>query len=192
VDAESADLADKIAAQWGITRCYAQLEDIENFSQAFAKVQNLDPHYPRVESTKEYLIYRNFNSDSPCAKSSFANVLVQTDICDKVEDVTFTNMGVCIVKRKCHSGCKCTQEKNARVNHDEETCKYWCDRVGNAAMILCGNKFKTIRCQWLCTEVVEALKKGCYWCCEGDGFYKKCVKPFEDVISQVPCDPLWD
>jgi tetratricopeptide (TPR) repeat protein len=188
-----ANATDKILAQWGIARSYALLNDEENFHVEFAKIKEIDPHYPKVESTKDYFIFRNFHSDSPCVKKNFANILVKMDVCESVQDVVFTNSGVCLVKRKA-SSCAINQPRleGAFNNNKEADCKYWCDRIGNGALVMCANKFKLIKCQWLCIEVVEIVKSGCYWCCEGDGFYRNCVKPFEDFLAQVPCDPLWD
>lgn len=41
-------------------------------------------------------------------------------------------------------------------------------------------------------QTLRETTKWCYGCCKGDGFYKNCVKPFEDFISRVGCeDPIW-
>jgi hypothetical protein len=79
----------------GFTRCYAHLGDLERFGQEFAKVKQMDPQYPKVESSKNYLIYRNFNADSLCAKKNFARALVEMNICNREEEVIFTNLGLC-------------------------------------------------------------------------------------------------
>lgn len=188
---QKASATDKILAQWGMTRSYALLGDVENFQKEFAKVKDLDPEYPKVESNEDYIIFRNFHSDSPCVKDYFAEALVKLEICDYLEDVIFTETGICLIRKKCPCSFSKKQMKIGQ-NNNEENCQYWCNRVTDGALLMCGNRFKKLRCQWLCVEVVEALRSACYWCCEGEGFYKRCVKPFEDFLQQVPCDPLWD
>lgn len=58
----------------------------------------------------------------------------------------------------------------------------------------CGKVFKILKCQTACGWAVYEIQQGCYWCCEGKGFYKRCIKPFEDIgkYIQAPCDPMWD
>lgn len=211
-DHPDASLRDKITAQWALTRCYAHLEDIENFAKEFAIVREIDPHYPKVEVSKDYLIFHNFSQKTTQAKQQFTCAMIHMDICTSKEDITFTETGMCLVKKKCHCGCaKCEENEVIRQKpcadcgfileptesddfqaNTEAECKFWCNRIANTCLAVCTSRFKNPACQSLCIEVVEALRKGCHWCCGGDGFYKKCVEPFQNYLLQVPCDPMWD
>lgn len=48
--------------------------------------------------------------------------------------------------------------------------------------------FKTVKCRVACREVVDYCRSVCFRCCEGDGFYKNCVKPFENFLERVGCE----
>ncbi len=104
-EAEKVSPSDKITALWGLTRCYARLDDIENFDRVMQIVKNEDPKYPKVESSKEYLVFRNFSQNNLCCRKKFACAMVNLDICDKVEDVTFTDSCVCIIKKRQYCDC---------------------------------------------------------------------------------------
>jgi tetratricopeptide (TPR) repeat protein len=205
-----------IRALWGRTTCYGAINDNENFKKDYERLKVTDPDYPKVEYTKDYVIFKNFNTSAltPYAKDKFCSAMIHFDLCKSKEDIVFTNLGVCLVKRTClYDSEKLKQDHQYEQNNDQSfgccggtnrmpamlvaagnigDCKYWCDRVSQSAFVMCGSVFKTLSCKLICSGFVETLKEGCYWCCEGDGFYKKCVKPFEEFILQVPCDPQFD
>jgi hypothetical protein len=82
--------------------------------------------------------------------------------------------------------------QNAQEQIDK--CNCWCDRMAIAGAGWCGKVFKTLKCQTACGLAVYQIQQGCFWCCEGEGFYKRCIKPFEDISKYIkePCDPMWD
>lgn len=190
-ESQVTSLTDKIMSQWGIARTYARLGDLENFIEQFQKVREIDPNYPKVEVTREYIIFRNFHSDSPCVRKNFAKTLVKINLCKREGDVIFTNNGICMVKRSDENRA-CQVVGRINQSNNEQNCKYWCDRIANTALMVCSSRFSGIMCITACSQIVESLRQGCFWCCEGEGFYERCVKPFEDYLIRVPCDPEWD
>ncbi len=77
---------------------------------------------------------------------------------------------------------------------ETEECKAWCDRMTVAGATWCGKIFKGVHCQIACRLALYEIQRGCYWCCEEEGFYKRCIKPFENIAKYIkePCDPMWD
>lgn len=154
---------------------------------------------PKLEVFKDVVIIRNV-PDCECShgvlKSFVANVF-----CESEDDVKISN-GICIGKRKA-CNCGCDKSKNdplaasIKINSPKayvNDCTWYCDKMQVASNLFCAGAFKFFRCQAICIATVEALKDGCYWCCNTGGFYKNCVKPFEDIVGRMGqgCDPAWD
>ena len=216
LDVPEVPVEQKIRALWGRATCYATMDEYDEFNSDYENLKITDPNYPKVEFTKEYVIFRNFDGSrfSDHAKDRFRCSMIHMDICKAKEDVVFTRTGVCLVKRRCQCGCEKSKQEQifeqehgkqcnscgetirlgmARyANKRDDDCKYWCDRLAQTAFVLCGTTFATLRCKIYCTALVEAIKEGCHWCCEGGEFYKKCVEPYAQYIFQVPCDPQFD
>lgn len=146
---------------------------------------------PRLEVYKSIVIIRNI-PDCGCAHEILKRFVAST-FCNSLEDVTIEN-GMCIAKRTK----ACPQENlktKTLTNHKALTeCDYWCNRLHQTCSIFCTTKFQSFRCQAICIATVDTIAEGCHWCCKGGGFYKSCVKPFEDVVGSMGnvCDPAWD
>lgn len=160
----------------------------------YDEFKRISPNFPKVEFSKERVIIRNM-PDCKCYKAIVNSLLVKSGICEKESDIQMLQSGICIAKRK---PCQCedgkTNEKAIRADNEEE-CKYWCDKLALAGKTWCGKAFKRWDCQTGCLYAVEVIKDICHWCCKGGNFYKKCVKPFEDIAAYMDianCDPYWD
>lgn len=175
------------------------LEDLKLFAET-------SENRPSFERTKEHIIIRNV-PDCSCYRDLMTCYFIHSGICFSKDDIQTLNSGIWIIKKNC--GCqKCIEILNndricdacgsmIRVQNTQakiDDCKGWCDRLAIAGAAWCGKAFKTFRCQAACGLAVHEIQQGCYWCCEGDGFYKRCVKPFEEIgkYIQAPCDPMWD
>ena len=177
----------------------------------FDELKKNDQEFPKTTITKDYIIIRNM-PDCNCYRTRIKSYLIHSGICENDEAIQMLSSGICIAKKKCNCGCKDLLEqnindvekrseesldfvKNSRLNEDGkcEECKRWCDKMAVAGATWCG-RFRTYKCQAACVVAVDFLKEGCYWCCEGEGFYKRCIKPFEDISDyiQAPFDPMWD
>jgi tetratricopeptide (TPR) repeat protein len=175
------------------------LEDLKNFAE------NSEDR-PVFEKTKDHIIIRNV-PDCSCYNKLMTCYFIHSGVCFSKNDIQKLSSGIWLVKKDC--SCK---ECNEILNNDRlcdacgsiiqadsnkekiETCKGWCDRMAVAGASWCAKVFKTLKCQTACALAVYQIQQGCYWCCEGEGFYKRCIKPFEDIgkYIQAPCDPMWD
>lgn len=163
---------------------------------------------PKLEVYKDTVIIRNI-PDCECTKN-LLKAFVATSFCDSEDDVNISN-GICIGKRKvcnCVSDEDKNDQKEDRLEDKNESvkifhkasqssisdCKWYCDKMQVAGNIFCAGTFKFFRCQAVCIATVELIKDGCYWCCDSGNMYKKCVKPFEDIVGHMGrgCDPAWD
>lgn len=216
INQEFVDIQELVPALWGRARLFLRNGKIDNALQDYEKVKVLDPDFPKIESNKHVLVWRNINPLylTESFKEEFTNSMIQTGICQCSEDVSFNERGVCIIKKqsncdslelrqkqKSERGCDCFKNKKTlsldeiflKNNNptDETDCNYWCDRVYSTSMVMCSG-FETLKCKTICAGVVETCKHTCYRCCAGEGFYKNCVKPFEDFMERVGCeDNIW-
>ena len=112
--------------------------------------------------------------------------MVKSEICEQEAGIQMLD--------SCQCGYNKMPETAARKRNEEE-CRYWCGKLSLAGKSWCAKVFKKWDCQSACIFAVDLIKDGCYWCCDGGSFYKKCVKPFEDIASYMDisnCDPYWD
>lgn len=169
----------------------ANLSMDDQVAMDYQEFKRLYPNFPKIEFTKDRLIIRNM-PDCKCYKKVVRSFLLNSELCENEEDIQMMKSGVCIAKiKKCSCGCK----KNKTEKDGENTCKRWCDKMSVAGSSWCAKAFKNYYCQTTCLLTVDMIKDGCHWCCESGEFYKKCVKPFEDIVSQMDvsnCDPYWD
>jgi hypothetical protein len=176
------------------------LEDLKYF----AKI-NKDK-MPMTEITNEYVISRNI-PDCECYREIMTNYYIQSGICESEKDIDMTSSGICIVRKK--PNCSCNFNSECEKKEESSTCRFraqsvtqesildckkWCDRMAIGGAAWCSKSFKKTWCQVACATAVYEIQQGCYWCCSGGNFYQKCVKPFEDIVSQMGnvCDPAWD
>lgn len=163
---------------------------------------------PILEKTEEFIIIRNA-PDCPCYRDLMTCYFIHNGMCQSKNDIKVLNPNIWIIKRSC----KCDNNNSSASQISSEKCdacgielkfentpgkiadcKIWCDRLAVVASGWCAHTFSTFRCQTACIWAVNEIKLGCYWCCEGAGFYKRCVEPFSDVAKYIkePCDPAWD
>lgn len=163
----------------------------------------MSPNFPKLEFSKEKLVIRNMPK-SNCYKKLAKAFLLSSEICESENDIIELESGIMIAKRKtvdCGCGCQDTKQavgpqKVNKLNNQKniDNCKYWCDKCALGRIAWCAKVFKRWDCQTGCIFAVDLIKDGCHWCCSGGNFYKKCVEPFEDIVSYIeqPCDPYWD
>lgn len=172
---------------------YINLSMEEQALVDYDEFKRISPNFPKIEFTKERVIIRNM-PDCKCYKAIVRSFLIESNICEKEADIQMLDSGICIVKRKpCCSRFGTTTMMAVQNGGDD--CKYWCDKLSLAGMAWCAKAFKRWDCQTSCIYAVDLIKDGCYWCCNGGNFYKKCVKPFEDIgayMDTTKCDPYWD
>lgn len=162
----------------------------------FDEYKIISPYFPKIEFTKENIIIRNMPT-CKCYKQLVSSFLICSGMCENPTDIKMLDSGICIAKRKvCH--CNSELKKEGEVSNGVEDCRYWCDKMALAGLAWCAKAFKSWKCQSLCILAVDLLKDGCHWCCNEGSFYKKCIKPFEDIVKQMDklqdehCDPYWD
>jgi len=175
-----------------LTRMCAKtnLNLIDDIMSDYQDYLALTTNRPQVEITKTTFIIRNV-PDCKCFKETISKYLVASEICKSEDDIVFLKSNIMIAKRKkCNCGCDKSRAANPRVDN----CNKVCDKVAFASTLWCSKNFKTFHCNVACISVVEILKDTCYWCCSSGNFYEKCVKPFEDILSQMGkgCDPQFD
>ncbi len=178
------------------------IEDLKTFGE-------LKIDKPTMEITRNKIIIRNIQ-DCDCYKKIMTCYFIHSGMCESKEDIKMLKSGIWLIERASDCGCKNCKEKNqedricdacgavvhaiARDKTNDDSCRAWCDRAAVGAGTWCGKVFKSGRCQAICAVTVYELQQGCYWCCEDGNFYKKCVKPFENILAQMgqTCDPAWD
>lgn len=177
------------------------LSDLKTFGETYE-------NKPVREETKENIIIRNVPQCN-CYRNIMTCYFIHSGMCESKNDIKILDSNIWIIKKACDCGCNECEEKNqtdrvcdacgaiiySQNNQQKiEECKGWCDRMAIASSAWCGKVFKDIRCQAACAIAVYELQQGCYWCCNGEGFYKKCIKPFENICQYIkePCDPAWD
>ncbi|CDZ80151.1 hypothetical protein BN1013_00657 [Candidatus Rubidus massiliensis] len=164
----------------------------------FDSFKALSPNFPKVEFTKEKVIIRNVPK-SKCYKNLAKAFLLGSQICKKESDIIEYSSGIMIARRSiCNCGCdKLINAAGSQQDVDQkkvDSCKYWCDKSALAGMAWCSKVFKKWDCQTSCIFAVDLIKDGCHWCCESGSFYRKCIKPVDDILQYIPspCEPGWD
>lgn len=147
-----------------------------------------------ITHIEDSLYIENAPTEDEEFRNRLCSFFCDIDLCESREDIIFTDAGICIVKI---TGCPCMLSMyHAGFDRavDNADCRYWCDRASELAQSWCATHFQKLGCQHACKETVNHLKMGCYWCCDGGGFYENCYKPFEDIVARMarPCDPLFD
>ena len=178
------------------------LDDLKRFG-------DLKVDKPLMEMIKNKIIIRNI-PDSDCYSKIMTCYFIHSGMCKSKNDIKMLKSGICLIDRADDSDCESCVEGDTEDRVCDacgfvikpisencltvEGCKGWCDRTAVLGGSWCGKVFSRLRCQALCALAVYELQQGCYWCCEGGGFYKRCIKPFEDILAQIGegCDPAWD
>lgn len=166
---------------------------LQMFTHAQEEVEVFKSIYsiPKLEVYKDLVIVRDV-PDCDCARQIMKKFISEV-FCDSEEDVQLLPSGICIAKRACD--CKCNEKQLLVPPPLASTeCEWYCDKAAKAEDLFCAGSFKVFKCQAMCVGAVEFLKEGCYWCCREGGFYKRCVKPFENIVGAMgnTCDPEWD
>lgn len=195
---------EKVRAHLSRMFARARLGMSKGFSEDLEKFSENNQNSPTFEKTDTHLIIRNA-PDSKCYENIMTCYLIHSGQCLSKKDIKIMKSGIWIIKTHCGcKSCKGILENERRCDHcgkkiihfdpKEENCREWCDKMSMAGSVWCSNTFKSIRCQIACGEAVSQIKKGCYWCCSGEGFYRNCIKPFEVILDYIkePCDPYWD
>lgn len=178
------------------------IEDLNAFGE-------LKVDKPVIEKTEQKIIIRNI-PDCDCYKKIMTCYFIHSGMCRSKKDIKILKSGIWLVDRAANCGCNdqkeidsensicdaCGAVLGAKTGDNDSVgnCKVWCDRATVAGGTYCGRVFKSGWCQSFCAVAVYELQKGCYWCCENGDFYKRCVKPFENILAQMGegCDPAWD
>lgn len=213
---------DLVPALWARARMYLILHDYDSMHKDYEAVTSIDQNTLETERNEKYLVLRNINSNKISDanfQEKYALEMVNRGYCKSTNDVMFTNNGVAIIELKHNCGCQKCQEAEAEAQKknlsnplgcidcgidlnvdyetrnnnptDETNCHYWCKRLTESAEVLCEG-FETIKCKIICKEVVKSTRDGCLKCCNNDGFYKNCVKPFENFLERVGCEEnIW-
>lgn len=174
------------------------LEDLNYFGEI--NKENM----PKKEVTEKYIIIRNI-PDCECYKNVMKCYYIHSGICKSKNDIQITDSGTCIIKKSCDCGCmditltrSCDACGKTLKADDNEAlglqCKNWCNRSAVAGSAWCAKMFKRTWCQIACATAVYELQQACHWCCAEGNAYKKCIKPFEDILAAMGnvCDPVWD
>lgn len=196
-----------IQGLWGRARMYLCLNEYENCKKDFDKVKEIDPNFPQILSNNQTIVWRNVNPAFLCKqlKEKYINSLIEVGVCSSREDVKFSDNGLCIIKKRNAFDCQNhNDQKNNCENCEfsnkeilsfligkpskETNCIYWCDRVFVTAQVIC-SRAVNVWCAALCVGVAETCKQQCYVCCQSGSFYEKCVKPFENFLERVGCEP---
>jgi hypothetical protein len=179
---------------------FLRLDIIDSASNELGAIKKIYA-FPEMEIFENTVIIRNV-PDCECSQEIIKSAMTAY-FCNKEEDIEFLPSGICIAKRtkqfpgqdeSLHCECNKDAKFNLNMNANNDGCNWSCDKCATGGMLMCPKWFKVFKCQAICVAVVEALKEGCYWCCSNDGFYKNCIKPFEDIVGKVGngCDPAWD
>lgn len=185
-------------AQLGISE--GVLEDMKYIGENYA---------PTIENTEKKLILRNV-PDCDCYQKIMTCYLVHSGICNSKNDIKMLKSGMWVVNKASKSRsqdcdetkvdaflCDACGEALIDITSPQcgiDGCKVWCDANTITATAWCTKVFKTPHCQASCLLAVYGIQQGCYWCCEGGSVYKKCIKPFGQIVDYIkePCDPYWD
>lgn len=161
---------------------------------------------PTFEKTRDHIIIRNV-PDCSCYINLMTCYFIHSGVCLSKNDIQRLSSGIWLVKK--NGGCNdcqgilnsdrmcdaCGSILRMQNTQDKiDVCNKWCDRMAIAGTGWCGKVFKTLKCQIPCAWAVYEIQQGCHWCCDGDGFYKRCVQPFENIGKYIhdPCEPFWD
>jgi tetratricopeptide (TPR) repeat protein len=183
------------------------------------RAKAMDTGLVHEEENENYSIEWNVpegNIHNPEFKREYSKIMVEVENCHSVDDVMFFDNWTIVkklkkdkpscqecfdenprLKKNIPSRVECGQDLKStltKINNptDETDCKWWCDRISESADMMCLEHFKSGKCQYVCIKVVEKTKSWCYSCCAGDGFYKNCVKPFENFLARVGCEEqIW-
>lgn len=185
-----------IKALYGAISIYAS-RDLEKASSIYKKILEHDKSIPIVTVEENVMIFENTSNLYSCrlVQDLIKKNLIIVAVCESDADISFLETGTIIVKMKpCFAkNFKKKLPQNhlkQEDTHKVEWCKDHCTTAATAAFMLCGY-LPTTRCRAACTIAVEALRKGCCFCCEEGNFYVKCIKPLEKYFPP-PCDPIWD
>jgi hypothetical protein len=165
--------------------CLYKLKQYDEVNIAEAELERVHGAYPIIEDGETYIIIRNV-PECDCYKKMMSTIFLKSGVCESEKDITFSN-GIGMIKKKVTYLCQ--QEKDSIA-----TCKKWCDEVADGAIGYCNHKFGNFACLLVCQQIVKGLKNGCYWCCQGKGFYQNCVEPFKDILQYMGenCNPDMD
>jgi hypothetical protein len=151
------------------------------------------PGRPRIQVTPNHIIIRNM-PQCECYKSLIKTFTMYNELAEKEEDIQMMS-NICIIKR-CKYTCssKNLLLQKAATSGQIAGCKSTCDKLAIAGAGWCGKVFKTTHCQIGCMIAVDYIRELCHWCCSEGDSYKKCIKPFEEIVSYMgnTCDPMWD
>lgn len=175
---------------------YNHLDMNELAKKDYNEFVAMHPNMPKTEIYDDHMIIRNV-PDSELFDKITTRYFLETELCEKESDIQKFRSGIWIIKKNQKKPCNCDKKddvKNAHSKKSVDHCNGWCDTVAAAAEAWCGRRFKNYGCILGCVLVVEAIKKGCYWCCSEGNFHDKCIRPFETIneYNDVACDLYWN
>ncbi len=158
---------------------YYMLEKFDEAIDDYREFRKVSSYIPQIERTEDSVIIRNAPQDCK-ARKQYIEALTKIYNCEE-NDIEELPNKVIIVKKK--------PRFEVRV---EDTCKWWCDKAAVAGQVYCSRFSFNMYCLGACIAVVETLREVCHDCCTEGTFYKKCVKPFEDILQYLGenCDPI--
>jgi hypothetical protein len=156
----------------------------------------------KYEFTEDHIVIKNIPNNS--FRRNFTTcLLIHSGMAKGKSDVHFFD-SKCIVERNKNPPCQCEDIESFKCDncgetvylgvtaHTIESCKsQYCDRAHELSTNLC-NFFPEVTCRIFCMQLLNELRRACHWCCNSGDFYSKCIKPFENFMKEIPCDPVFD
>jgi hypothetical protein len=169
-----------VKALWLRMSIAAGSGDKERSYKDLKLIEKYDRNLPHVQINQGYAFITNLQVRSVGDHNGIASLLADLGVCKGSEDVVFGPSGNCWVKMRefsepCCADCGEERRIDLVANANVASCKERCSALAISAGLGC-NFCPTPFAKAGCAAAVAGLLKTCSWCCEGSGFYERCLK----------------
>lgn len=163
---------------------YAKI-DLKKGVETYKKVEKVDPNFALVAECEDgsYMI-TNIAPEhiTEQFKERFSLNMVRFGVCERAEDVTYTDQGIFVNPTAC--------KKKVTTKSSKEWCQDNCDTLAFGLGFSCSRLGHPI-CTATCLTTVEVLRRVCRTCCADEGFKNRCLWALEDYAVR-DCEIGWE
>jgi tetratricopeptide (TPR) repeat protein len=218
-DFENAIQSNKLSDNDKVRLCVnklAVLSSLDDHKNIFLELDNLkkiDPNFPQIEFTENYVFIRNVPANKWYRKA-IKCLLIHSGMCSSKGDMYIYPSNILVAVKKGHCGCEscidrdsklqtcdqCAQPlqfNNSNIDPSTEEIESYtqcCDELALASTAWCVQMLKKTQSRLAGFYALDLIRQVASQVPQNENIYEQCITPFAELINnpEALSAPVWD